>query len=59
MFPVLCSQVIEHVAMVPSMIDELCRVLAPGGRLRSARLATIAGMGLMEKAWSRCTRRLR
>jgi SAM-dependent methyltransferase len=34
MFPcVLCSQVIEHVPMVPSMIDELCRVLAPGGRL--------------------------
>lgn len=33
-FPcVLCSQVIEHVPMVPSMIDELCRVLEPGGRL--------------------------
>ena len=33
-FPcVLCSQVIEHVPMVPSMIDELCRVLQPGGRL--------------------------
>jgi SAM-dependent methyltransferase len=33
-FPcVLCSQVIEHVPMVPSMIDELCRVLKPGGRL--------------------------
>jgi SAM-dependent methyltransferase len=33
-FPcVLCSQVIEHVPMVPSMIDELCRVLTPGGRL--------------------------
>jgi dolichol-phosphate mannosyltransferase len=33
-FPcVLCSQVIEHVPKVPSMIDELCRVLAPGGRL--------------------------
>ena len=33
-FPcVLCSQVIEHVPMVPSMIDELCRVLAPGGQL--------------------------
>jgi SAM-dependent methyltransferase len=33
-FPcVLCSQVIEHVSMVPSMIDELCRVLRPGGRL--------------------------
>jgi 2-polyprenyl-3-methyl-5-hydroxy-6-metoxy-1,4-benzoquinol methylase len=25
--------VIEHVPMVPSMIDELCRVLKPGGRL--------------------------
>ena len=33
-FPcVLCSQVIEHVPMVPAMIDELCRVLEPGGRL--------------------------
>ena len=33
-FPcVLCSQVIEHVPMVPSMIDELCRVPPPGGRL--------------------------
>jgi len=33
-FPcVLCSQVIEHVPMVPSMIDELCRVLKPAGRL--------------------------
>ena len=33
-FPcVLSSQVIEHVPMVPSMIDELCRVLEPGGRL--------------------------
>ena len=30
---VLCSQVIEHVPMTPSMIDELCRVLKPGGRL--------------------------
>jgi SAM-dependent methyltransferase len=30
---VLCSQVIEHVPMEPSMIDELCRVLKPGGRL--------------------------
>ena len=29
----LCSQVIEHVPMAPSMIDELCRVLKPGGRL--------------------------
>ncbi len=33
-FPcVLCSQVIEHVPMMPSMIDELCRALTPGGRL--------------------------
>lgn len=33
-FPcVLCSQVIEHVPTVPSMLDELCRVLQPGGRL--------------------------
>jgi SAM-dependent methyltransferase len=33
-FPcVLCSQVIEHVPKAPSMIDELCRVLQPGGRL--------------------------
>jgi SAM-dependent methyltransferase len=33
-FPcVLCSQVIEHVPMQPSFIDELCRVLKPGGRL--------------------------
>jgi len=33
-FPcVLCSQVIEHVAMSPSVLDELCRVLKPGGRL--------------------------
>jgi SAM-dependent methyltransferase len=33
-FPcVLCSQVIEHVPKVPSMIDELRRVLKPGGRL--------------------------
>jgi SAM-dependent methyltransferase len=30
---VLCSQVIEHVPMQPSFIDELCRVLKPGGRL--------------------------
>jgi SAM-dependent methyltransferase len=36
-FPcVLCSQVIEHVPMsgiTPSILDELCRVLTPGGRL--------------------------
>jgi SAM-dependent methyltransferase len=36
-FPcVLCSQVIEHVPMrgvTPSILDELCRVLKPGGRL--------------------------
>jgi SAM-dependent methyltransferase len=33
-FPcVLCSQVIEHVPMEPSLVDELCRVLQPGGRL--------------------------
>ena len=36
-FPcVLCSQVIEHVPMAgvtPSILDELCRVLKPGGRL--------------------------
>src|SRR5205823_11632064 len=33
-FPcVLCSQVIEHVAMSPPVLDELCRVLKPGGRL--------------------------
>ncbi|HEX6463631.1 MAG TPA: methyltransferase domain-containing protein [Vicinamibacterales bacterium] len=33
---VLCSQVIEHVPMAgvtPSILDELCRVLKPGGRL--------------------------
>jgi SAM-dependent methyltransferase len=30
---VLCSQVIEHVPKEPSVIDELCRVLKPGGRL--------------------------
>lgn len=33
---VLCSQVIEHVPMsgvTPSILDELCRVLKPGGRL--------------------------
>lgn len=33
-FPcVLCSEVIEHVPKDPAVIDELCRVLAPGGRL--------------------------
>jgi dolichol-phosphate mannosyltransferase len=33
-FPcVLSSQVIEHVSKDSPMIDELCRVLAPGGRL--------------------------
>ena len=33
-FPcVLCSQVIEHVARDSPILDELCRVLAPGGRL--------------------------
>ncbi len=36
-FPcVLCSQVIEHVpssGVTPSILDELCRVLKPGGRL--------------------------
>ncbi len=33
-FPcVLCSQVIEHVPKDSSILDELCRVLAPGGRL--------------------------
>jgi dolichol-phosphate mannosyltransferase len=33
-FPcVLCSQVIEHVPKDSPIIDELCRVLAPGGRL--------------------------
>lgn len=30
---VVCSQVIEHVPKQSSIIDELCRVLAPGGRL--------------------------
>ena len=30
---VLSSQVIEHVPKEPSMIEELCRVLNPGGRL--------------------------
>jgi len=33
-FPcVLCSQVIEHVPREAPVLDELCRVLAPGGRL--------------------------
>ena len=33
-FPcVVCSQVIEHVARESPIIDELCRVLMPGGRL--------------------------
>ena len=33
-FPcVLCSQVIEHIPKDPKILDELCRVLAPGGRL--------------------------
>jgi dolichol-phosphate mannosyltransferase len=33
-FPcVLCSQVIEHVPKESPILDELCRVLAPGGRL--------------------------
>ena len=33
-FPcVLCSQVIEHVPKESPLLDELCRVLAPGGRL--------------------------
>jgi SAM-dependent methyltransferase len=33
-FPcVLCSQVIEHVPKSSPILDELCRVLAPGGRL--------------------------
>jgi dolichol-phosphate mannosyltransferase len=30
---VLCSQVIEHVPKETPILDELCRVLAPGGRL--------------------------
>ena len=30
---VLCSQVIEHVPKDSPILDELCRVLAPGGRL--------------------------
>lgn len=30
---VICSQVIEHVPMDSPMLVELCRVLAPGGRL--------------------------
>jgi ubiquinone/menaquinone biosynthesis C-methylase UbiE len=33
-FPcVACSRVIEHVARESPIIDELCRVLTPGGRL--------------------------
>lgn len=33
-FPcVVCSQVIEHVPKTSPILDELCRVLAPGGRL--------------------------
>lgn len=33
-FPcVVCSQVIEHVPMDSTILDELCRVLKPGGRL--------------------------
>ena len=33
-FPcVVCSQVIEHVPKNPRILDELCRVVAPGGRL--------------------------
>jgi SAM-dependent methyltransferase len=33
-FPcVLCSQVIEHVPKASPILDELCRVLQPGGRL--------------------------
>ena len=33
-FPcVLCSQVIEHVPKESTIVSELCRVLAPGGRL--------------------------
>ena len=33
-FPcVVCSQVIEHVPKESPILDELCRVLAPGGRL--------------------------
>jgi dolichol-phosphate mannosyltransferase len=30
---VLCSQVIEHVSVSSNILEELCRVLAPGGRL--------------------------
>jgi len=30
---VVCSQVIEHVPKNPRILDELCRVVAPGGRL--------------------------
>lgn len=33
-FPcVLCSEVIEHIPKESGILDELCRVLAPGGRL--------------------------
>ena len=45
-FPcVLCSQVIEHVPMVPSMIDELCRVLG-AGRTAGARHARLRPVGV-------------
>jgi ubiquinone/menaquinone biosynthesis C-methylase UbiE len=30
---VLCSQVIEHVPKDAPILDELCRVLRPGGRI--------------------------
>jgi 2-polyprenyl-3-methyl-5-hydroxy-6-metoxy-1,4-benzoquinol methylase len=30
---VVCSQVVEHVPKDSPILDELCRVLAPGGRL--------------------------
>lgn len=33
-FPcVLCSQVIEHIPKDPRVLDELCRIVVPGGRL--------------------------